>query len=244
MALTLQRSTAHATCRAPRRVASVAPRRPLVLRVSATSSRDQPGSLSRRGVLAAPVVLWPLVAGVSARPVRAAEAGYKTFLGYSQAPDLYMGYGQAQDAPPLYSFDYPANWEVDIPTKTEKSTMGMDGRVVHPETRKELAYVVALGGKDYRDSVLTDAKTSLIVFAGSDPDMRQALTDGTVKQSKVKVNGSDLYVYDIASNRRRYLSSIGKKGDTVFALVVTAPIAAFERDAAGLQHIQDSFRLL
>lgn len=37
-------------------------------------------------------------------------------------------------------------------------------------------------GKDYRDSVLKDAKTSLIVIAGGDPDLRQAVTDGEVKQ--------------------------------------------------------------
>jgi hypothetical protein len=58
------------------------------------------------------------------------------------------------------------------------------------------------------------------------------------------VNGSDLYVFDIASDKRRYLSSIGKKGDTVFALVVTAPANAFERDYAALKHIQDTFQLL
>jgi hypothetical protein len=63
-------------------------------------------------------------------------------------------------------------------------------------------------------------------------------------QATRKVNGSDLYVFDIASDKRRYLSSIGKKGDTVFALVVTAPANAFERDYAALKHIQDTFQLL
>jgi hypothetical protein len=119
----------------------------------------------------------------------------------------------------------------------------MDGMVKHPSTRKEQAYVIALGGapvccfggtvdatnqpqqiacaavtgqccalglllpsplvaccadhcpstyltsllcvaagKDYRDSVLKDAKTSLTVIAGGDPDLRQAVTDGEVKQ--------------------------------------------------------------
>lgn len=41
---------------------------------------------------------------------------------------------------------------------------------------------LAAAGKDYRDSVLKDAKTSLIVIAGGDPDLRQAVTDGEVKQ--------------------------------------------------------------
>jgi hypothetical protein len=34
-----------------------------------------------------------------------------------------MGYGQASDAPPLYSFEYPATWEEETVTKTDKSTM-------------------------------------------------------------------------------------------------------------------------
>jgi hypothetical protein len=59
-----------------------------------------------------------------------------------------------------------------------------------------------------------------------------------------KVNGSDLFVFDIASDKRHYLSSIGKKGDTVFALVVTAPSSAYERDYDALKHIQDTFQLL
>jgi hypothetical protein len=50
-----------------------------------------------------------------------------TCAGYSAAPDLYLGYGQKNDNrmadPPLYSFEYPADWTEEIPTKTEKSTM-------------------------------------------------------------------------------------------------------------------------
>eukprot|EP00878_Enallax_costatus_P009499 GHUV01009927.1.p1 GENE.GHUV01009927.1~~GHUV01009927.1.p1 ORF type:complete len:156 (+),score=41.08 GHUV01009927.1:984-1451(+) len=121
---------------------------------------------------------------------------------------------------------------------------GMDGRVHHPRTKKEMAYVVALGGKDYRESVLKDAKTSLIIIAGGDPDMRQALSDGVVKQAQVRINGTDMYIYDLRSDKRHYLSTIGKKGDTVYALVVTAPSNAYEKDVAGLRHIQETFQLL
>jgi hypothetical protein len=44
------------------------------------------------------------------------------------------------------------------------------------------AAAAAAAGKDYRDSVLKDARSSLIVFAGGDPDLRQAVTDGKVEQ--------------------------------------------------------------
>lgn len=52
-----------------------------------------------------------------------ASVGYEKFLGYNQQPDLYMGYGQAQDTPAQYSFEYPADWEEQAVTKTDKSTM-------------------------------------------------------------------------------------------------------------------------
>lgn len=44
----------------------------------------------------------------------------------TQAPDLYMGYGATRDAPPMYSFEYPASWEEQGVTKTDKSTMVSD----------------------------------------------------------------------------------------------------------------------
>ena len=40
-----------------------------------------------------------------------------------QAPDLYLGYGASKDSPPLYSFEYPSDWEEQVVTKTDKSTM-------------------------------------------------------------------------------------------------------------------------
>lgn len=52
---------------------------------------------------------------------------------------------------------------------------------LYPElTHKYL--LIGSAGKDYRESVLKDASTSLSVVAGGDSDMRQALSDGDVKQ--------------------------------------------------------------
>ncbi len=50
-----------------------------------------------------------------------------------QAPDLYLGYGQTKDAPPMYSFEYPANWEEQVVTKTDKSTMVSNDRHLGPQ---------------------------------------------------------------------------------------------------------------
>jgi hypothetical protein len=217
----------------------------VVLRAAATSETNisDAFSPSRRTILVSvPAAL--VLSGISGQLPSWADGEFKTFLGYNQAPDLYLGYGASRDSPPMYSFEYPSDWEEEAVTKTDKSTMGMDGMVKHPSTRKEQAYVIALGGKDYRDSVLKDAKTSLIVIAGGDPDLRQAVTDGEVKQVERKINGTPMFTYEITSDKRNYLSTIGKKGDTVFALVVTAPHAAYEKDAVALKHIQDTFKLL
>ena len=63
-------------------------------------------------------------------------------------------------------------------------------------------------------------------------------------QAQVRINGTDMYIYDLRSDKRHYLSTIGKKGDTVYALVVTAPTGAYEKDINGLRHIQETFQLL
>jgi hypothetical protein len=47
-----------------------------------------------------------------------------------QAPDLYLGYGASRDSPPMYSFEYPSDWEEEAVTKTDKSTMVGTGRVM------------------------------------------------------------------------------------------------------------------
>jgi hypothetical protein len=133
--------------------------------------------------------------------------------------------------------------------------------------------------------VLKDAQTSLIVVAGGDPDLRQALTDGKVKQvcpvssgcppvfspvgscanlspehvhsrqagpfsavartqSQTTLNGTLAYVFDITSDKRHFLSTVAKHGDTVIGLVVGAPTSAWAKDGDDLRHIQETFKLL
>eukprot|EP00877_Chromochloris_zofingiensis_P002546 jgi/Chrzof1/12292/Cz06g29040.t1_P19-1 len=179
-------------------------------------------------------------------PAQSATQGFKTFLGYSLQPDLYMGYGASINNEPLYTFEYPASWEEMIPTKTEKSTMGMDGRVVNPTKKgKENAFVIALGGKDYADARLTDLKSTLVAMAGSDPDLREVVSNAIqINQEVKKVAGRDVYMYDILSDRYRYLSTVSIKDGTVFGLFIKAPPQTFIADEDDLRHIQKSFQLL
>jgi hypothetical protein len=60
-----------------------------------------------------------------------------------------------------------------------------------------------------------------------------------------KVAGKEVYMYDITSDRRRYLSTIAQGQDgTMYALFVTASPSAFARKEQQLRHIQDTFVLL
>ena len=63
-------------------------------------------------------------------------------------------------------------------------------------------------------------------------------------QAESKVAGREVYYYDIQSDKRRYLATISQKDGTMYALFVTAPPAAFNKDEAGLRHIQETFTLL
>lgn len=71
-----------------------------------------------------------------------------------------------------------------------------------------------------------------------------SLSQNPSLQVQRTINGTPMYMYEISSDKRTYLSTIGKKGDTVFALVVTAPNNAFDKDAEDLRHIQDTFKVL
>lgn len=179
---------------------------------------------------------------------QAAEDGYRKFMGYNMQPDLYLGrdYGTSMNQTPQYSFEYPSEWQEDEITKTEKSTMGMDGRVMDPKHPKERAFVIALGGKDYKDARLVNLKQTMDAFAGGDADLRAAITDATdIKQVVKKMAGKEVYMYDITSDRRRYLSTIAQGQDgTMYALFVTASPSAFARKEQQLRHIQDTFVLL
>lgn len=63
-------------------------------------------------------------------------------------------------------------------------------------------------------------------------------------QSQRTINGTPGFQYEVSSDKTHFLGAIAKKGDTVYALVVGAPKAAFERDEAELRHIAESFKLM
>lgn len=188
---------------------------------------------------AAPVLLHALKAKADD------EAAYKMFTGYNMQPDLYLGYGTSMNHIPMYTFEYPVSWEEDSVTKTEKSTMGMDGRVIHPKRAKEKAFVIALGGKDYADARMVSLKQTMDAFAGGDADLRECLSDAyDLQEDARKVDGRDVFYYDIKSDKRRYLSTISLKDGTMYALFVTAPVSSFAKDEEQLKHIQNTFKLM
>lgn len=216
-------------------------------RAADAAAHDAAISPSRRGFFAITVG-----GGVylMTKPALAAEGASNTFLGYSLQPDLYLGQGYQlamnyKDAP-KYKFEYPSDWEESPVSKTDKSTMGMDGMVVDPASRgRTKAFVVALGGKDYEMAHLTDTTSTLRAMAGGDPDLREAVSNASAVSASVKkIQGVETYCYEIEGDKAHYLAKVAQKDGTIFGMFASTPLAAWERNEKGLRMIYDSFTLL
>jgi hypothetical protein len=72
--------------------------------------------------------------------------------------------------PARYTFEYPPEWKSEVPSKVEKGTQGVDGRVVNPKGKDQRAFVITLGraGEDNARFQLTDLDSTFAGFAGAD----------------------------------------------------------------------------
>ncbi|KAF5831745.1 thylakoid lumen protein [Dunaliella salina] len=182
---------------------------------------------------------------------------YAIFYGYATPPTSYGGYGGTANEPPKYTFEYPAPWKIDIPSKSEKGTKGIDGRVISDKGTKGIqgkgqrAFVITLGraGEDNKAFKLSDLDTTFSGFSTADYDLQDALAladDVVTGQRQVTDKDGTLtfYTYDIISPVNRYLASIGVKYGKVYALFVKSPAKEFEQNEGQLRHIIDTFRLV
>jgi len=190
------------------------------------------------------------VALASAIPAGAAFADgeeYTTFFGLASPPTSYGGYGGNAKEVPKYSFEYPTGWKSEVPSKVEKGTQGIDGRVVNPRVKDQRAFVITLtrAGEDNKSFRLTDIDSTFAGFAGADYDLQDALSNASnVGKGKREVDGIEFYDYDIESPDFRYLSSIAVKNGKVFALFVRCPSRSFKASEDKLRHIVSTFKLL
>ncbi|KAI8467560.1 MAG: hypothetical protein J3K34DRAFT_430131 [Monoraphidium minutum] len=146
---------------------------------------------------------------------------------------------------PRYTFEYPVAWEEEPVSKTDKSTMGMDGLVRDPKSRRTRAFVIALGGKDYAMARLVDSKMAIQAMAGGDPDLREAISNaGSMKATKEMIDGVETYCYDIDGDRAHYLAKVAIKDQTVYGLFVVTPAAAWAANQGGMRRVYDTFTLL
>mmetsp|Transcript_12973 Transcript_12973/g.35342 ORF Transcript_12973/g.35342 Transcript_12973/m.35342 type:complete len:277 (+) Transcript_12973:92-922(+) len=182
---------------------------------------------------------------------------YAIFYGYATPPTSYGGYGGTANEPPKYTFEYPAPWKIDIPSKSEKGTKGIDGRVISDKGTKGIqgkgqrAFVITLGraGEDNKAFKLSDLDSTFAGFSSADYDLQDslALADEVI-QGQRQVEDKDgtltFYTYDIVSPVNRYLASISVKYGKVYALFVKSPAKEFEQNEGQLRHIIDTFRLV
>ncbi|KAG2444061.1 hypothetical protein HYH02_009004 [Chlamydomonas schloesseri] len=249
MALTCKSSTA--TQAASKRSGTVCPRSRVA--VQAVRASAQPHAEASPALPLGRRELLGLAAGIAASsaiapvlPVKA-DGEYATFLGYATPPTSYGGYGGNAKEAPRYTFEYPAGWKEEIPSKVEKGTQGVDGRVVNPRSKDQRAFVVTLAraGEDNKSFRLTDLDSTLSGFAGADYDLQDALSSATNRStSSREVAGATFYDYDIESPEYHYLVTITVSNGKVFSLFVRSPAKSYPANEAKLRHIVDTFRLL
>jgi len=218
--------------------------RAVVVRASADASSAS--QVSRRQLLGASAVLGASIV-LPSTPAFAEGEEYTTFLGYATPPTSYGGYGGNAKEDAKYTFEYPTGWKSEVPSKTEKGTQGVDGRVVNPRVKGQRASVITLGraGEDNKSFKLTDLDSTFAGFAGADYDLQDALSAATeIGKSQREVDGITFYDYDIDSPETRYLASITVKGGKVFALFVKSPARNFNSSEDKLRHILTTFKLL
>lgn len=212
------------------------------MRVNAVS-HDSAAQLDRRQMLAFSAVL-PLMLQQSAQ---ADEGEYAKLMGMATPPTSYGGYGGNANEKPKYTFEYPAGWKSEVPSKVEKGTQGVDSRVVNPRSKDQRAFVITLtrAGEDDKSFRLTDIDATFASFAGADYDLQDALNDAEdIKSVESERNGIKFYDYEIASPSFHYLSSICVKDGKVYALFVRSPSKTFAASESKLRHIVDTFTLV
>ncbi|MEW5317038.1 MAG: hypothetical protein WDW38_008369 [Sanguina aurantia] len=172
---------------------------------------------------------------------------YATFFGFATPPTSYGGYGGNADEPPKYTFEYPSGWKEEKPSKVEKGTQGVDGRVVNPKSKDQRAFLITLtrAGEDNATFKVRDLESTFAGFAGADYVLQDAIQSATnTTNSTRELDGIPVYDFDIESPVYRYLCSITFRDGKVFALFVRSPTKMFAANEEKLRHIQASFKLL
>jgi len=213
-------------------------------------ARAQPDKFAagRREILAGGVVGMGLALGQQ-KAARADGVDENVFYGTAFPPGTYGGYDPDAKNKAVYTFEYPDGWKTDPPSKVEKGTKGIDGRVFNPTVSKkgEQAFVIVLSraGEDNKSFKLKDTESTFSGFVIADPDLQDALENAEeVTQSEREIGGLTFYDYQIKGPGTNYLSSITVNNEgKLFALFVKAPATLMAKDKAGLAKIINTFQL-
>eukprot|EP00466_Bigelowiella_natans_P002204 jgi/Bigna1/91227/estExt_fgenesh1_pg.C_930046 len=226
------------------------PGRSLPLRVGAygvARTRPSARAVAQQLMGAGGVGLFSLAG--SQREAMADEPETSIFYGTAFPPGTYGGYDPDAKNKAVYTFEFPAGWKTDPPSKVEKGTKGIDGRVFNPSVAKkgQQAFVIVLSraGEDNKSFKLKDTESTFSGFVIADPDLQVALENADeVKQSSRTVGGLDFFDYEIVGAGNNYFSSITVNNEgKLFALFVKSPQSLFNKEKAALRKIVDTFQL-
>jgi hypothetical protein len=212
-------------------------------------------SLSRRAFASAAVLASSFVRPMESRAAYGAAAGsgggeedapvtWDVFYGAANPPATYGTIGGTTKALAKYSYDVASTWVEEATSKVEKGSGGQDSRWVKRGSKgEEKAYCLTLNraGQDGAAFELTDA--SLQAVAGALSDMQDSIASGRTSSKRVSEDGREYIRFDVDSDRKYTVKISTDNTGRLFAFVVTAPAAMFNRDKATLERMVTSFRV-
>jgi len=225
-------------------VASVSCRDTFSHKASGDTSGIQLSEASRRSILlAAPLF------GVAAtqQPPLALADDFGTFYGeanpFAKPYSMLQPLGGCVRDSARYSFLYPSSWTEEAVGKIEKETNGTDCTFNSPPRFKEKLYVNSLAISGISDTEFSLDKMDAVLarFTRIDTDIRDAVDEGSVVGKTItERNGSKWYDFEI-SGPSNYLMAITSRDSRAYAIFITAPPRAYNKDKEMLTMVRDSF---
>lgn len=172
---------------------------------------------------------------------------YARFSGKATPPSSYGGYGGAESLQvEKYTFEYPSAWKEAAPTKVEKGSLGIDGKVVNPKVKGQRAIVITFGrdGEDNAQYRPGDLDRTLRGFAGTDSELMEAYESADeVSSDKVNRFGGIYYTYFINAPDVKYRASVTVNNGKMFALFVRTPVKAWDSGRKDVEHLLETFNV-
>ncbi|CAG9460811.1 unnamed protein product [Pedinophyceae sp. YPF-701] len=187
-----------------------------------------------------------LMAGSFPGVAAAVDAGWELYQGKDLPASSYGGYGGNANESPVYSFEYPADWKIQVPGKIDKGTKGIDARVVSPSKGERIIVVTFGRAGESIGYNLGDIDSTFSGLAGADSDLQDALNDADdIIKGEREAGGRKFLDVEIVAPSVRFVTSITTSRGKVYAILARCPNdKSWKQEEPRLRKAVESFTIL